>query len=65
MVRLRRFIALDPSDDGFQDSGLVARTKIDLNHCHTLYFNSDWFAPNQSVYAASLCQKWVRYTLAT
>lgn len=44
---------LDPSDAGFQESGLAERTKFDLGNAHTLPFDSDWFAPNQSIYASS------------
>ncbi|MBC3374253.1 hypothetical protein HU762_09895 [Pseudomonas sp. SWRI92] len=42
---------LDPADPGFSSSGLTHRTKFDLNHEVQVLFDSDWFAPNQSVYA--------------
>ena|SRR5437868_15509667 len=45
-------VVLDPADGGFPLSGLTQRTKFDLNHEVDVFFDSDWFAPNQSVYAA-------------
>lgn len=44
---------LDPNDAGFPVSGLAGRTKFDLGNAQTLLFDSDWFAPNQSIYASS------------
>lgn len=44
---------LDPADAGFALSGLAARTKFDLSQCVTVQFDSDWFAPHQSVYAST------------
>lgn len=43
---------LDPADAGFPTSGLAQRTKFDLNNSVELYFDSDWFAPDQSVYSS-------------
>jgi len=43
---------LDPSDAGFDDSGLACATKFDLNNCVKLPFDSDWFALNMGVYAS-------------
>lgn len=37
--------ALDPTDPGFQSSGLFRRTKFDLGNVVKIYFNSDWFSP--------------------
>lgn len=44
---------LDPSDAGFALSGLAQRTKFDLNNEVQVYFDSDWFSSNQSVYAST------------
>lgn len=44
-------IVLDPADAGFPESGLAGRTKFDLATVIQLFFDSDWFSTNQSVYA--------------
>lgn len=43
---------LDPADAGFALSGLGQRTKFDLNNTVKVFFDSDWFAANHSVYSS-------------
>jgi hypothetical protein len=55
---------LDPADAGFPISGLAARTKFDLNQSVDVFFDSDWFAANQSVYASTPLPKMGRLDIS-
>jgi hypothetical protein len=55
---------LDPADAGFSLSGLGQRTKFDLNNTVNLFFDSDWFAPNQSVHASTPLPKMGRLDIS-
>jgi hypothetical protein len=55
---------LDPADAGFLLSGLTQRTKFDLNNEVEVFFDSDWFAPNQSVYASTPLPKMGRLDIS-
>ncbi|WP_457371359.1 type II toxin-antitoxin system PemK/MazF family toxin [Pseudomonas sp. TE3911] len=55
---------LDPADAGFPLSGLAQRTKFDLNNTVDVFFDSDWFAPNQSVHASTPLPKMGRLDIS-